>query len=329
MAVPLAEAPLGKRWAIKRTEFGPTPTLVDATGKKGESWMFGTSNSLMDDPYTRFVSASLAAAQVGAKPDRKKASEFQSEQDYQFYIASQRLWQEKKAKAIALTKSRALGGEKLFLQHMDADGNIHRLRNPKVSPEQIKSLQEQTAKWHSLRHLRTLLPDGTKVSPAAAQAIHMLGPLSLPIFVKWWGDRFGTYVNVKKEHVLLFLRELETGQVNTPASATLKRKLDALELLEGSTYKPPAKKAARILGPKEREARGWTENLKANDIMSRNARAQEKQMHREETAAYWKEAHTNAAYGEALRTKGVVKEAEQKAIFEAMAKNSKYARFAL
>lgn len=133
-----------------------------------------------------------------------------------------------------------MGGESLFITYTDAQGKVHKIRNPKVTKDMLNRLP---AHYWTRRYLQTVFGDGVKISSAASYAIHMLGPTAPDSFKNWWVRKFPGETSVRKDHVLLFLRDLGGGdQVIGEPSVSVKRKLDKLVASEYYERQRPLKK---------------------------------------------------------------------------------------
>ena len=186
---------------------------------KKREWPFGTGREQGVDALSRFVAAETAGLQ--RPPKRLRGSTWKSALEMRQHMDAVDEYNKKKMAAVRAAKRNLLGGE-LFTTFIDANGEIHRMRNPAIGKE---DLARMPSRWYTQKTIKLLFGD-KNVSPAASLIIHALGPESANIFKKWWGESFGNLPGVKKEHVLLFIRELEDGQVDDKRSGSIKKILD-------------------------------------------------------------------------------------------------------
>jgi len=214
--------PNGVEWRIRKDENG-RPTIYSAKKSTSKStrkeWPLGNP-SKVDDTYSRFYGNAIAGLK---KPTRERGSVWQSVDEMREHNEAMERYNQDKMAAVRAAKREKLGGD-LFINFVDASGQIQRMRNPDIDKQALLGMP---ARWYAQKTIKLLFPR-KKVTPAASMIIHALGPDSSLIFKQWWEGSFGNQDTVKKEHVLLFVRELEDGEINDERSKAMKTLLDGV-----------------------------------------------------------------------------------------------------
>lgn len=191
-------APPGKKWGV--TKYGQ-PVLVDAKPGKSSN-PFGTLKN-RPDPYTAWL-MNVKSSVEAKKPDRRRV-DWHDEYAIEKWEKEETAYQKELAKKKRESKSALLNGQSLFLEAYDPNTHtIIKTRNPAVTKEMLRDMPKHY--WSKIE-LQKVLP-GKKISNAVSMEIHALGPEAGTSFASWFLANYPLIETVKKEHVLLWLRDL-------------------------------------------------------------------------------------------------------------------------